>query len=154
MKVKSESEVAQSCPTLATPWIADYQAPPSMGFSRQKYWSGVPLPSPFHLSNLFQMQNDHKMISVEFFGNFSGSCKRISFSDHSQLVSVDSDGWPLGSSSSRLLSPLCKFLNHHSTVCLLAIPGPNALLMLQVVSDSLRSILKSNKKKCLNLLFV
>ena len=44
MKVKSESEVAQSCPTLATPWTAAYQAPPSMGFSRQKYWSGVPLP--------------------------------------------------------------------------------------------------------------
>ena len=41
MKVKSESEVAQSCPTLATPWTAAYQAPPSMGFSRQKYWSGV-----------------------------------------------------------------------------------------------------------------
>ena len=46
MKVKSESEVAQSCPTLATPWTAAYQAPPSIGFSRQKYWSGVPLPSP------------------------------------------------------------------------------------------------------------
>ena len=29
-----------------TPWTAAYQAPPSMGFSRQKYWSGVPLPSP------------------------------------------------------------------------------------------------------------
>ena len=37
MKVKSESEVAQSCPTLATPWTAAYQAPPSMGFSRQEY---------------------------------------------------------------------------------------------------------------------
>ena len=46
MKVKSESEVAQSCPTLSTPWTAAYQAPPSMGFSRQEYWSGVPLPSP------------------------------------------------------------------------------------------------------------
>ena len=93
MKVKSESEVAQSCPTLsdpmdcsppgspvpgilhertlewvaisfsnawkwkvkvkslspvwllATPWTAAHQAPPSMGFSRQKYWSGVPLSS-------------------------------------------------------------------------------------------------------------
>ena len=93
MKVKSESEVAQSCPTLsgpndrsrpgssihgisqartlewvaisfsnewkwkgkvtslscvrllATPWTAAYQAPPSMGFSRQEYWSGLPLPS-------------------------------------------------------------------------------------------------------------
>ena len=46
IKVKSESEVAQSFPTLATPWTAAYQAPQSMGFSRQKYWSGVPLPSP------------------------------------------------------------------------------------------------------------
>ena len=30
----------------ATPWTAAYQAPPSMGFSRQEYWSGVPLPFP------------------------------------------------------------------------------------------------------------
>ena len=42
VKVKSLSRV----PLLATPWIAAYQAPPSMGFSRQKYWSGVSLPSP------------------------------------------------------------------------------------------------------------
>ena len=41
MKVKSESEVTQSCPTL---WTAAFQAHPSMGFSRQEYWSGVPLP--------------------------------------------------------------------------------------------------------------
>ena len=46
MKVKSESEVTQLCLTLETPWAAAYQAPPSMGFSRQEYWSGVPLPSP------------------------------------------------------------------------------------------------------------
>ena len=31
---------------LVTPWTAAYQAPPSMGFSRQEYWSGLPLPSP------------------------------------------------------------------------------------------------------------
>ena len=48
MKVTSESEVAQSCPTLATTWTAAYQAPPSRGFSRQEYWSGVPLPSTIH----------------------------------------------------------------------------------------------------------
>ena len=30
---------------LVTPWTAAYQAPPSMGFSREEYWSGVPLPS-------------------------------------------------------------------------------------------------------------
>ena len=46
MKVKSEGEVAQSCPTLCDPWTAAYQAPLSVGFSRQEYWSGVPLPSP------------------------------------------------------------------------------------------------------------
>ena len=37
MKVKSLSRVR------ATPWTAAYQAPPPMGFSRQEYWSGVPL---------------------------------------------------------------------------------------------------------------
>ena len=42
MKVKSFSRVQPS----ATPWTAAFQAPPSMGFSRQEYWSGVPLPSP------------------------------------------------------------------------------------------------------------
>ena len=46
-KVKSESEVTQLCPTLHDPWTAAYQAPPSMGFPRQEYWSGVPLPSPY-----------------------------------------------------------------------------------------------------------
>ena len=46
MKVKSESKDALLCPSVATPWTAAYQAPPSMGFSRQKYLSGVPLPSP------------------------------------------------------------------------------------------------------------
>ena len=46
MKVKSESEVAQSCPTLSDPMAKAYQGPPSMGFPRQEDWSGVPLPSP------------------------------------------------------------------------------------------------------------
>ena len=46
MKVKSESEVAQSPQGLSDPGTAAYQAPPSMGFSRQEYWSRVPLPTP------------------------------------------------------------------------------------------------------------
>ena len=54
MKVKSESEVAQSCLTLLTPWTAAYQAPPSMGFARQEYWSGLPLPSPVTLINKYK----------------------------------------------------------------------------------------------------
>ena len=54
MKVKSESEVAQLCPTLHYPWTAAYQDPPSMGFSRQEYWSGVPLLSPL---NVYRMSH-------------------------------------------------------------------------------------------------
>ena len=48
MKVKSLSRVQ----LLATPWAAAYQAPPFMGFSRQEYWSGMPLPSLGHKTML------------------------------------------------------------------------------------------------------
>ena len=50
VKVKSLSRVR----LLATPWTATYQAPPSMGFSRQQYWSGVPLPSPSWTINIMK----------------------------------------------------------------------------------------------------
>ena len=51
-----------------TPWTAAYQAPPSMGFSRQEYWSGGPLPSPnlhnticqLHLSKARKQLKDSK----------------------------------------------------------------------------------------------
>ena len=46
LKVKSESEDAQSCPTLSDPMDCSPSGSSSMGFSRQEYWSGVPLPSP------------------------------------------------------------------------------------------------------------
>ena len=38
--------IAKSCLTLATPWTVARQAPPSMAFPRQEYWSGLPFPSP------------------------------------------------------------------------------------------------------------
>ena len=44
--------VAKLCPTLATPWTVACQAPLSMGFSRQEYWSGLPFPSPENLPDL------------------------------------------------------------------------------------------------------
>ena len=47
VKVKSLSRVRLS----ATPWTVAHQAPPSMGFYRQEYWSGLPLPSPNFLTN-------------------------------------------------------------------------------------------------------
>ena len=48
VKVKSLSRVW----LLGTPWTAAHQAPPSMGFSRQEYWSGLPLPSPADVTEL------------------------------------------------------------------------------------------------------
>ena len=44
--------VAKSRPTLVTPWIVAHQAPLSMGFFRQEYWSGLPFPSPGDPPNL------------------------------------------------------------------------------------------------------
>ena len=70
VKVKSLSHVR----FFATPWTAAYQAPPSMGFSRQEYWSGVPLPSPqlllivanFKESYHFSTQKDLRHNPVHF----------------------------------------------------------------------------------------
>ena len=53
MKVKSFSRVR----LLATPWAAAYQVPPSMGFSRQEYWSGVPSPSPSLITREMQIKS-------------------------------------------------------------------------------------------------
>ena len=50
-KLDSSSFATKSYPTLATPWTVAYQAPLSMGFSRQESWSGFPFPSPGDLPN-------------------------------------------------------------------------------------------------------
>ena len=59
VKVKSISHVQPS----ATPWTTAFQAPPSMGFSRQEYWSGVPLPSPCYIHIYLLI---HEWISKQF----------------------------------------------------------------------------------------
>ena len=55
MKVKLLSRVR----LCATPWTAASQAPPSMGFSRQEYWSGVPSPPPLLQANLTKPEIEH-----------------------------------------------------------------------------------------------
>ena len=65
VKVKSLSHVRPS----AIPWTAAYQAPPSMGFSRQEYWSGVPLPSPI----LFPSPN---LLSSHLYSHYIGECEQ------------------------------------------------------------------------------
>ena len=49
VKVKVKVKSLSHARLLVTPWTAAYQAPLPMGFSRQEYWSGVPLPSPYNI---------------------------------------------------------------------------------------------------------
>ena len=48
-QLKGLSTHTHTRPTLVTPWTVARQAPLAMGFSRQGYWSGLPIPSPGHL---------------------------------------------------------------------------------------------------------
>ena len=75
VKVKPPSRVR----LLATPWTAAYQAPPSMGFSRQEYWSGVPLPSPDTHPGSDQIQSrgrcmEKSVWGLGHLGSTGGSC--------------------------------------------------------------------------------
>ena len=65
------SLVAQSCPTPWTPWTAAHQAPPSLGFSRQEHWDGLPLPFPGVLNVLKQNKQTHSVtlsLPLKFYG--------------------------------------------------------------------------------------
>ena len=64
MKVKVKVKSLSRVRLLATPRTAAYQAPPSMGFSRQEYWSGVPLPSPKKCSYHMLMYHISKIVPV------------------------------------------------------------------------------------------
>ena len=88
VKVKSLSRVR----LLATPWTAAYHAPLSMGFSRQEYWSGVPLPSPVGFPTLINFslnlairsswskpQSAPSLVFADFFSIFG--CKEYNQSD-------------------------------------------------------------------------
>ena len=68
MKVKSLSRVR----LLATPWTAAYQAPLSMGFSRQEYWNGVPSPSPhlIPLASTSSFLKELTIISIKTIGEY------------------------------------------------------------------------------------
>ena len=70
VKVKSLSHVW----LLATPWTVAHQAPPSMGFSRQEYWSGVPLPSLWDSAGYDYIENwkiiEHLLECTPFKNNF------------------------------------------------------------------------------------
>ena len=78
MKVKSLSRVR----LFETPWTAAYQAPPSMGFSRQEYWSGVPLSSPVNWYSHYEYRMEslskikHKL-TIPLLDNFLKKTKTL-----------------------------------------------------------------------------
>ena len=88
VKVKSVSRVR----LFSTPWTAAYQAPPSMGFSRQEYWSGVPLPS----SNMYWVKgksNLHVSLKINFYWGYLSFVRNsflfvLFFNDGSNLKSI------------------------------------------------------------------
>ena len=67
---------------LATPWTAAYQAPPSMGFSRQEYWSGVPLPSTIRLLSVLLIK---KKLVI-------GQCEEKLYKCTSSIYNPDTSG--------------------------------------------------------------
>ena len=64
--LSERSEIAQPCLTLCNPMDSSlHQAPPSMGFSRQKYWSGLPFPSSGKEASHKKLRYDSIYMSVQ-----------------------------------------------------------------------------------------
>ena len=82
---------------LATPWTVAYQAPPPMGFSRQEYWSEVPLPSPNSLEAfvvIMLLLLWHSIVhSYSLFNSFSFFCWKASSTLRCILKSIRSWYW-------------------------------------------------------------
>ena len=89
-----------------------------------------PFTELFHLSNLLQMLDNLGMVNTEFFGDFS----LVVRGSASMILSVGQGHLPMAGYYAPHLqgsgSPLQNSLNHHCTVCILAVPGPNVLLIL------------------------
>ena len=99
----------------ATPWTAAYQAPPSMGFSRQQYWSGVPLPSPISSICSIKCLCAYWLIERKWSVLLMPSLFFV-------LTSHISDSWPVWSCSSSLKSllpsyPPCRLCISYLLLC-------------------------------------
>ena len=119
VKVKSLSRVR----LLATPWTAAYQAPPSMGFSRQEYWSGVPLPSPNHSTSLSKTATtQHSLTFNLLYFYHTGSLPLINFAGVSGPLACEChEDRDLAAYS----APRLKQLSSHACTA----PGPHGLMM-------------------------
>ena len=126
---------------FTTPWTAAYQAPPSVGFSRQEYWSGVPLPSPVEACLLtLYIQLLTKPHSVT-------SLTSIFYSPSSQLTYVSSSpNYFLHRLLLHLLlhllhclPPINFLYHHHSDVIILSLLLNNFQLHIHCTNSLLRS---------------
>ena len=70
-KVKMKVKLLSCVQLFGTPWTAAYQAPPSMGFSRQEHWNGV----PFFTNHSFTQQNFGCLLHISHFSRNCGYCK-------------------------------------------------------------------------------
>ena len=118
LQESKESEVVQSCPTLCDPWTIAHQAPPSMGFSRQEYWSGLPFPSPNPKERQCQ-----RMFRLWY------SCTHLTH-QQSQFSSVKS------------LSHVRLFVNPWTAVCQACLSIMNSWSLLKLMS--IESVMPSN----------
>ena len=74
---------------LATPWTAAYQAPPTMGFSRQEYWSGVPLPSPIYtidIDIMCEIDEELALIYCDFYSVYLRIVLEKAMAPHSSTL--------------------------------------------------------------------
>ena len=85
MKVKLLSRVQ----LFMTPWAAAYQAPPSMGFSRQEHWSGVPSPSPYISGYI---TNNDVICDISNKGGYRGAVKKKNFVCEKSLIVLSLNG--------------------------------------------------------------
>ena len=96
VKVKSLSRVW----LFLTPWTAAYRAPPSMGFSRQEYLSGVPLPSPvYHHNSLYSLTPVFHLLAHSSDKHFLRTYHVLSMC------------WELGQWARLMVPSLCSFLS-------------------------------------------
>ena len=100
MKVKSQSEVAQSCPTPSDPMDCSLPGSSSMGFSRQEYWSGVPLPSPMSYiksKQLLFFSSKHHVLSSWSIDTTGPMCSEITLQWKNSFGITNLIQWKLSS---------------------------------------------------------
>ena len=97
-----------------TPWTAAYQAPPSMRFSRQEYWSGLPLPSPKHHTSFYYFKFplgswfcDIRVVMSELLSSAPLSNARLTKLKIGWALLMNMDGW-----FSNLIWCICSGMPH------------------------------------------